>query len=88
MSCEELCLHSELANIDFTQFNVMVVGRVAAEGLNLANRLGSPFYTPMLSPPTTPHPPLLLLPPVILSVRKSCPKQGIFSVSETYTPTK
>ena len=37
MSCGELCLLSELANIDFTQFNVTVVGRVAIEGPNLAS---------------------------------------------------
>ena len=39
MSCGELCLLSELANIDFTQFNVIVVGRVATEGPNLASGL-------------------------------------------------
>jgi len=27
MSCRELCLLSELANIDFTQLNVIAVGR-------------------------------------------------------------
>ena len=54
MSCGELCLLSELANIDFTQFNVIVVGRVATEGPNLASGLRSPFYTPTLSPPTAP----------------------------------
>jgi len=32
MSCEVLCLLSELTNINFTQFTVIVVGRVATEG--------------------------------------------------------
>ena len=30
------------------------------------NRLLASFDTPILSPPTTPHPPTLLLPPVML----------------------
>jgi len=41
MSCGELCLLSELANIDFTQFKVIAVGRVATEGPNLASGLQS-----------------------------------------------
>jgi len=41
MSCVELCLLSELSNIDFTLFNVIVVSRVATEGPNLASQLQS-----------------------------------------------
>jgi len=41
MSYGELCLLSELANIDFTQINVITVGRVATEGPNLASGLQS-----------------------------------------------
>jgi len=41
ISCEELCLLSELANIDFTKFTAIVVGRVATEGPNLAAGLQS-----------------------------------------------
>ena len=56
MSCGELCLLSELANIDFTQFNVIVVGRVATEGPNLASGLQlsqiSILYTYVKSPTT------------------------------------
>jgi len=39
MSCGELFLLSELANIDFTQFKVIAVGGVATEGANLASGL-------------------------------------------------
>ena len=86
MSSRELCLLSELASIDFSQFNVTVVGIVAAKGPNLASGLGFPFYSPMLSQLTAHRPPpLLLLPVILLPIRK---KQGIFSVSETYTPTQ
>jgi len=41
MSYGELCLLSELAGIDFTQFTVIAVGRVATEGPNLASGLQS-----------------------------------------------
>jgi len=75
MSCEELCLLNELTNIDFTQFTVTVVGRVATEGLNLASGLQSSqisiLYTPMLSPPTTP---ITTTCDIITHSKKSCPK--------------
>jgi len=45
MSCGELCLLSKLSNIDFTKFNVIVVGRVATEGLNLASGLQSSWIS-------------------------------------------
>jgi len=62
MSCGELCLLSELANIDFTHFTVIVVGRVATEGPNLAPGLHSSRISILYSyvkptncpPPTTP----------------------------------
>ena len=59
MSSRELCLLSELANIDFIQFNMTVVGRVATEGPNLASGLQSSLISIIYSyihhtPPTTP----------------------------------
>jgi len=62
MSCEELCLLSELAYIDFTQFTVIVVGGVATEGPNLRSGLQSSRASILCSyaklthrpPPTTP----------------------------------
>ena len=52
-------------------------------------RLLAPFYTPILSPPTTPHPPPLLLPPVILlPARKKLPTTGqILGIRNLYTHT-
>jgi len=41
MSCGDLCLLSDLANIDFTQFKVIAVGRVTTEGPNLVSGLQS-----------------------------------------------
>jgi len=60
MSCGELCLLSEFANIDFTQFNAIVVGRVATEGPNLASGLQSSLISILYSyiKPTY-HPPFI-----------------------------
>ena len=91
MSCGELCLLSELANINFTQFNVIVVEWLQkAQTWPLdSNRLGSPLYIPMLSPPTaSTHHPYYYHLWYYHPFKKSYPKHGIFSVSETYTPTQ
>ena len=67
MSYGELCLLSQLANIDFTQFNVIGVGRVATEGPNLASGLQSSQISVLYSYVRPTHSPTaLLLPPVIL----------------------
>ena len=53
------------------------------------NCLHISFCTPMLSPPSIPHPPPLTLPPATsLPSRKSCSKQPIFRVFECYSPTQ
>jgi len=54
-----------------------------------SNHLGSPFYAPMLSPPIAPtHYPYYYHLWYYYPFEKSCPKQGLFSVSETCTPTQ
>ena len=73
MSCGELCLLSELSNIDFA---VIVVGRVAKKAQTWildSNRLKSPFYTPMLSSPTTP---ISTTCTIIILLKKKLPKTG------------
>ena len=52
-----------------------------------SNRLLASFYTPILSPPTAPHLPTLLLPPVILlPAREKLPKTGlILGIRNVYT---
>lgn len=53
------------------------------------NCLRIPFFTPMLNPPSTSHPPPLLLPRAIsLPSRKSCRKLLEFWVLESYSPTQ
>ena len=53
------------------------------------NCLHIPFCTPILSPPSTTHPPPLLLPCAIsLLPQKSCSKQLEFWVLESYLPTQ
>jgi len=64
MSCGELHLLSELANIDFTQINVIAVGRMATEGPNLASGLQLSQISVLYSYVK----PLLLLPVILLPV--------------------
>ena len=59
------------------------------------NYLRIPFCTPILSPPSSPHPPPLLLPPLLLyhlqyhyRHEKSCSKQPEFQVFESYSLTQ
>jgi len=92
MSFGELCLLSELANIDFTQFNVILVGRVATEGPHLASGLQSSWISILYSyvkpthhPPSTYHPYYYHAPVTHL---KKLPKTGhILCVRNLYTHT-
>ena len=89
MSCGELRLLSKLANIDFTEFKVIAMGRVATEGPILASGLQSSRNSILYSYVKPTHPPPLLLPPVILlPVRKKLPKtERILCVRNLYTHT-
>ena len=85
MSSRDLWLLNQLANVDFIQFTVTVVGRVATEGPNLAPGLQSSLISILYSYIK----PTLLLPPVILlPVRKKLPKIGhILYVRNLHTHT-
>ena len=54
MVCSELGLHRELANSVLNQFRVILGTWRAMEGPLDSICLLTPFYTPILSPPTTP----------------------------------
>ena len=88
MVCSELGLHRELANSVLSQFGVIWGPWRAMESPNLASGFQSSscfILYPYIKP--TPHPPTLLLPPVILlPAREKLPKTGlILGIRNVYT---
>ena len=102
MVCSELGLHRELANSVLSQFGVIEGhgGPWRAQTWPLdSNCLLASFYTPILSPPTAPHPitTTLLLPPyyyhpitttcdIITSSRKAAQNRANFGYQKCIHP--